>query len=103
MAHAASSGVLLGALALGAVPHEFFLWRDPAQPRRLLLYAAMWDYQQPDLHVVDLTDPANLRRVGAWTAASAGAPSPPSIPPLPGSAGWRSCRDSGGVEAGEPA
>jgi hypothetical protein len=64
----------LGTFSLGATPHEFYLWRDPANPGRLLLYAAMWSHQQPDLHVLDLTDPAAPRRVGAWTASAAGAP-----------------------------
>ncbi|MGH2524048.1 MAG: LVIVD repeat-containing protein, partial [Anaerolineales bacterium] len=59
----------LGALDLGAVPHEFFLWRDPAQPARLLLYAAMFYHIQPDLHVVELTDPTHPRRIATWTAA----------------------------------
>jgi hypothetical protein len=64
----------LSALALGGLPHEFFLWRDPSDPRRLLLYVAMWSHQQPDLRVVDLSDPAEPRVVGAWTAAIDGAP-----------------------------
>jgi hypothetical protein len=62
----------LGALALGGIPHEFYLWRDPANPERLLLYAAMWDHQQPDLHVVDLGDPAQPVRIGGWATAAAG-------------------------------
>jgi hypothetical protein len=62
----------LGSFSLGAVPHEFYLWRDPANTGRLLLYAAMWSHQQPDLHVLDLSDPAAPRRVGTWTAAAAG-------------------------------
>jgi hypothetical protein len=64
----------LGSFGLGATPHEFYLWRDPASPSRLLLYAAMWSHQQPDLHVLDLSVPAAPRRVGTWTAAAAGAP-----------------------------
>jgi hypothetical protein len=63
-----------GTFGLGATPHEFYLWRDPASPGRLLLYAAMWSHQQPDLHVLDLSDPAAPRRVGAWSASAAGAP-----------------------------
>ena len=63
----------LGALGLGAVPHEFFLWRDPTQPARLLLYAAMFYHIQPDLQVVDLSDPAQPRQVTTWTAADEGA------------------------------
>ncbi len=63
----------LGALGLGAVPHEFFLWRDPLRPARLLLYAAMFNHTQPDLQVVDLSDPSAPRRVATWTAADEGA------------------------------
>jgi len=63
----------LGALGLGAVPHEFFLWRDPTQPARLLLYAAMFYHIRPDLQVVDLSDPAQPRQVTTWTAADEGA------------------------------
>jgi hypothetical protein len=62
----------LGAFDLGAVPHEFFLWRDPARPARLLMYVAMFNHTQPDLHVLDLTDPAAPRRVATWTAADEG-------------------------------
>jgi hypothetical protein len=60
----------LGALSLGAVPHEFFLWRDPHLPGRLLVYAAMWHQLRPDLHVVDLSQPATPRWLGAWTSAA---------------------------------
>ncbi len=63
----------LGALELGAVPHEFFLWRDRTQPARVLMYVAMFGHVQPDLQVVDLSDPANPRKVATWTAADEGA------------------------------
>ena len=62
----------LGSLGLGDVPHEFFLWRDPARPSRLLLYAAMFR-ATIDLHVVDLSDPAAPRRIASWTASGDGA------------------------------
>lgn len=62
----------LGALGLGAEPHEFYLWRDPAQPSRLLAYAAMFYHLRPDLHVVDLTDPAVPRWLGSWSAPADG-------------------------------
>jgi hypothetical protein len=39
----------LGSLGLGAVPHEFYLWRDPARPERLLAYTAMYYHVRPDL------------------------------------------------------
>lgn len=63
----------LGSMGLGAVPHEFFLWRDPAQPTRLLAYTAMFYDLRPDLHVVDLTDPAEPVWLGSWTAFADGA------------------------------
>jgi hypothetical protein len=63
----------LGSLSLGAAPHEFYLWLDPAQPGRLLAFVAMWAHQKPDLQVVDLSDPAAPRVSGRWSApASAG-------------------------------
>jgi hypothetical protein len=62
----------LASLSLGSSPHEFYLWRDPAQPGRVLLYVAMWAHQQPDLQVVDLSDPAAPRLAGAWSAVAAG-------------------------------
>jgi hypothetical protein len=63
----------LGSLGLGAVPHEFFLWRDPTQPARLLAYAAMFYDVRPDLHVVDLTDPTAPQWVASWKAPADGA------------------------------
>ncbi len=55
------------------MPHEFYLWRVPAQPARVLAYAAMFYDIRPDLHVVDLTDPAEPVWLGGWTAAAEGA------------------------------
>ncbi len=62
----------LGSLALGGTPHEFYLWRDPAQPARLLAFAAMWGHQQTDLQVADLSDPAAPRVIYTWGAPAAG-------------------------------
>jgi len=64
----------LASLALGAVPHEFYLWRDPFNPTRLLMFIGMWNYLQPDLRVVDLSDPAAPVQVGEWNSDAAGAP-----------------------------
>ena len=58
----------LATVALGAAPHEFYLWRDPARPGRLLAFVAMWAHQKPDLQVIDLTDPASPQRLGQWQA-----------------------------------
>lgn len=62
----------LGALGLGAVPHEFYLWRDPSRPERLLAYVSMFYHIRPDLHVVDLTDPTEPRWLGSWSAPADG-------------------------------
>ncbi|MDP9101279.1 MAG: hypothetical protein M3N21_03925 [Actinomycetota bacterium] len=37
-------------------PHEFFLWKDPKHPGRVLAYVTTTIYG-PDLSVIDLTDP----------------------------------------------
>jgi len=63
----------LASLPLGAPPHEFYLWRDLAQPGRVLAFVAMWAHQKPDLQVVDLSNPATPRLIGQWTAADAAA------------------------------
>jgi hypothetical protein len=62
----------IGSLGLGAVPHEFYLWRDPERPERLLAYIAMFYDVRPDLHVVDLTDPTEPRWLGSWSAPTDG-------------------------------
>jgi len=63
----------LGSLGLGAEGHEFFLWRDPARPSRLLMYVAMFKFEGPDLQVVDLSDPTAPRVITTWTAQGEGA------------------------------
>jgi hypothetical protein len=60
----------LASLGLGGAPHEFYLWRDPAQAGRVLLYVAMWAHQKPDLQVVDVSDPAAPHVVGQWSAGA---------------------------------
>jgi hypothetical protein len=62
----------IGSLSLGNTPHEFYLWRDPQSPKRLLLFAAMFG-GGTDLYVIDLTDPANPQRLADWRAAEEGA------------------------------
>lgn len=39
-----------------SVPHEFFLWRDPKNPRRVLAYVSFITGDLPDLRVIDLSD-----------------------------------------------
>jgi hypothetical protein len=48
-------------------PHEFFLWRDPAHDTRVLLFVAMFG-SKPDLDVLDVSEPAQPRLAGTWTA-----------------------------------
>jgi hypothetical protein len=50
----------------GLSPHEFYLWQDPAQPTRVLLYVAMFRSGNA-LTVVDITDPTRPSRVGGWS------------------------------------
>jgi hypothetical protein len=53
-----------------AMPHEFFLWRDPSNQRqgRVLAYVTMWGHV-PNLRVVDVSDPARPAEVASWDAA----------------------------------
>lgn len=50
--------VELGRVTLSTVlPHEMYLWRDPAAPARLLGLVTSVASTAPGLHVVDLSDP----------------------------------------------
>lgn len=49
-----------------AAPHEFFLWRDPGRPQRVLLFTAMFAGGAPGLRVVDVSDPAHPLLAGSW-------------------------------------
>jgi hypothetical protein len=49
-----------------AAPHEFFLWRDPSAPDRVLLFTTMFGGGQPELRVVDASDPAQPQPAGSW-------------------------------------
>jgi hypothetical protein len=62
----------LGALSLGAAGHEFFLWRDPHLPSRLLMYVATFQDTGTDLVVVDVSDPTTMRILGTWDWHSQG-------------------------------
>jgi hypothetical protein len=48
-------------------PHEFFLWKDPKNPGRVLAYVTTTIYG-PDLNVVDLTDPTAPKLVSVYEA-----------------------------------
>ncbi|GAC1441493.1 MAG: hypothetical protein NVSMB55_09450 [Mycobacteriales bacterium] len=46
-------------------PHEFFLWKDPKHPGRVLAYVTHAIYA-PDLSVIDLTDPTAPRLISTY-------------------------------------
>jgi hypothetical protein len=46
-------------------PHEFFLWKDPKHPGRVLAYVTHALYA-PDLSVIDLTDPTSPKLVSTF-------------------------------------
>ncbi|HET6816306.1 MAG TPA: hypothetical protein VFH66_03660 [Mycobacteriales bacterium] len=46
-------------------PHEFFLWKDRKHPGRALAYVTFTIYS-PDLMVIDLSDPASPKLIGAY-------------------------------------
>ncbi|MBI3660869.1 hypothetical protein HY230_10435 [Candidatus Acetothermia bacterium] len=50
-----------------AKPHEFFLWRDPKNSDRILLYFST-PGGPPALKVLDASDPKNITLVASWDA-----------------------------------
>ena len=63
---------LVGHYAFGsAAPHEFFLWEDPAQPGRVLVFVSMFATSSEELQVIDISNPVNPTRIGGWTVPSA--------------------------------
>ena len=57
----------IGGLDLGArQPHEFYLWEDPANANRVLLFVAMFGADGNALDVIDLSDPTRPATVGGW-------------------------------------
>ena len=48
-------------------PHEFFLWKDPKHPGRVLAYVTTTLYG-PDLNVLDLSNPTAPKLVAVYTA-----------------------------------
>jgi hypothetical protein len=57
--------VIAGDLRTRRSPHEFFLWRDPADPARVLAYVST-PPGSDSLEVVDLTVPSAPRQVLTW-------------------------------------
>jgi len=54
-----------------AEPHEFFLWRDPENRDRILLYVSRL-VGPPILQVIDVTNPAEPRSLDGWDAINDG-------------------------------
>jgi hypothetical protein len=66
---------ITGSFARPRGPHEFFLWRDPAAPARVLLFVAVPGAAN-GYEVVDVSDPAAPVRVVQWDPrTNAGLPS----------------------------
>jgi hypothetical protein len=70
---------LLSATPLGRVtittvnlPHEFFLWRDPADADRILLYVSM-PLAPPSLWVLDISDPLAVQTIATYDPYAGGA------------------------------
>jgi hypothetical protein len=73
--------ILTGAYDFGSrLPHEFYLWQDPATPQRVLLFVAMFfsggTNGHADLEVVDGSDPTAPRFLGRWDGPAALGPAP---------------------------
>jgi hypothetical protein len=63
---------LVGQWDFGAEsPHEFYLWQDPANSARVLLYTTMFASTGQELQVIDLTVPAHPTRPGGWAVPAA--------------------------------
>ncbi|MGE0867527.1 MAG: LVIVD repeat-containing protein [Kofleriaceae bacterium] len=45
--------------------HEFFVWQDPANPQRILLYVTS-NETSTGLAVLDATDPTDVQQLGTW-------------------------------------
>ncbi len=48
-----------------AKPHEFYLWRDPQDAERILLYVST-PIGPPSLQVLDISNPANAKLIATW-------------------------------------
>ena len=57
-------------------PHEMYLWQDPKNRSRLLLFVTMFGAGGDGLDILDVSDPAAPRRLGGWAVPS-GYGSPP--------------------------
>lgn len=48
-------------------PHEFYLWRDPNDPARVIIYVSLL-FGPPSLEVIDATNPASPTLLTSWDA-----------------------------------
>jgi hypothetical protein len=58
-------GTSAGSLPFAPRPHEFFLWRDPAHPARILLYVTT-PLGPPSMVVLDASDPTHVTQIATW-------------------------------------
>jgi hypothetical protein len=66
--------VLRSTIDYGAVsPHEFFLWRDPKQPNRALVYQTLPNGPS-QLRVIDVSDKQNPTMIATWDLTEFGVP-----------------------------
>jgi hypothetical protein len=54
----------------GHSPHEFYLWRDPATPARVLTFVTMFASAGNALNVIDVSNPARPGLIGGWSPPS---------------------------------
>ncbi len=74
--------VLTGTIALGAdTPHEFFLWRDPANPKRFLIFASV-NNREPSLRVFEVVNPPHGSLSSTPVATFSLAPAVPATEPV---------------------
>ena len=52
------------------LPHEFYLWRDPARPARFLAFVTMFASGGNSLNVIDVSTPSSPTLVGGWSPPS---------------------------------
>ena len=55
----------------GAAPHEFYLWQDPANATRVLLFVSMFATATQELQVIDISDLAHPVNLGGWAVPGA--------------------------------
>ena len=67
-----AASTLIGQWDFGSSsPHEFYVWQDPAEAGRVLLYTTMFATATRELQVLDISTPSRPVMVGGWTVPSA--------------------------------